>query len=669
MWHSNGHLYAGVNGSAAGGATPATPATYPASCQNRPDGGYTGPAAPQLRPNRQAETDYIFDIHKGKYYGHPNPARCEYVLNAGNPTGYSGNPLFKVDGYPQGQQADPNYDLSHVYDAGLHASADGAIEYKNTGAFGGSFAGKLVVVRYSANQEVVAFDVKDGSTVSTAVTGIAGFTGHNQPLDVTEDVSKGNLYVSQLTNDFSKTNILLLKPQGGSGPAVGSGQVTPRVVVTATAGSAGQSQPVSVRNAGNGPLTITGLAVSGPDAARFTVNRTLPVTVAPGTTLSIPVTFTPTVPGPRGATLTVTTDDPAAPTTAVNLRGLGVKGQGGTNEPSLQWILDTLQIPVNVGDPDPTDNVMPDVSTAIGDEVLISSFQKALFDRPATIEPLSLFGPNGPAANPNVAIVNAHTTGDVTDKTLLFRGPNSANQQVLPAVTDLGEYDTTTPFGFDVTWPGLANRVSYSEDALNTWSPAAPHKIRVYPLKDSTGALVPDAYIIAPEDVPSGVDFQDAAFIVRNVTAATTDTTGQIGVSAPELVFSGVKGSTSAPKQLTVTNGGTTTVTVNAFSTGTAAGSFSVAGAGQSVAPGASATFAVRFTPGGSTVGVQTAALRVATDGADATDLTVGLYGLATNGEQGNNEPPLQGRGDDPRAQDRRRRHRADPRHVVQRDR
>ncbi|MFP5348131.1 MAG: PA14 domain-containing protein, partial [Actinomycetes bacterium] len=85
VWHSNGHLYTGVNGSAAGGSTPATPSPYPAVCANRPDGGYTGPSAPAIIGNSQAETDYIFDVHKGKYYGHPNPMRCEYVLNAGNP--------------------------------------------------------------------------------------------------------------------------------------------------------------------------------------------------------------------------------------------------------------------------------------------------------------------------------------------------------------------------------------------------------------------------------------------------------------------------------------------------------------------------------------------------------------------------------------------------------
>src|SRR4029079_17896571 len=174
VWHSNGNLYVGTNGSAAGGNTPAVPANLPASCANRPDGGYTGPSAPALTNNRQDETDYVFNVKKGKYYGHPNPLRCEYILNAGNPTGYTGNPLFKVNAYPAGQQADPNYDLANVNDAGMHASANGSIEYQNAGAFGVALKGKMVQVRYSANQELVTFDVRPNGSLSSATTGITG---------------------------------------------------------------------------------------------------------------------------------------------------------------------------------------------------------------------------------------------------------------------------------------------------------------------------------------------------------------------------------------------------------------------------------------------------------------------------------------------------------------
>ncbi|MFF5075943.1 Ig-like domain-containing protein [Actinoplanes sp. NPDC000266] len=199
VWHRNGHLYAPTNGSAAGGNTPATPATLPASCARR---GYTGPAVPALSNVPTAETDYVFDVHPGRYYGHPNPVRCEWVLAGGNPTG--GTDPFQVGAYPVGTQPDPNLHLAGIYDAGLHASANGVIEYR-----GGALDGKLLVVRYSAGQDIETFDVAANGTLSNRTVGITGFTGFSQPLDLTQDLTTGFLYVTEL----GASRITLLKPR------------------------------------------------------------------------------------------------------------------------------------------------------------------------------------------------------------------------------------------------------------------------------------------------------------------------------------------------------------------------------------------------------------------------------------------------------------------------
>jgi hypothetical protein len=202
VWHSNGHLYTPTNGSAAGGNTPATPSPLPASCARR---GYTGPSVPALTNVPTAETDYVFDIKRGRYYGHPNPVRCEWVLAGGNPT--AGTDPFEVPAYPVGVQPDPNMDLAGTYDAGLHASADGAIEYKGS-AFGGALNGKLLVVRYSSGQDIETFDVAATGALSNRTTGITGLTGFSQPLDVAEDNATGYLYVTEL----GANRITLLKP-------------------------------------------------------------------------------------------------------------------------------------------------------------------------------------------------------------------------------------------------------------------------------------------------------------------------------------------------------------------------------------------------------------------------------------------------------------------------
>ncbi|WP_206314219.1 Ig-like domain-containing protein [Streptomyces coryli] len=211
VWHSNGHLYAPTNGSAAGGNSPATPTPLPASCGNRridaaTNGAYTGPAVPSLTSNPTAETDYVFDVKKNRYYGHPAPVRCEWVLAGGNPT--SSVDPFEAAAYPVGTQPDRNLDLAGMYDAGLHASADGAVEYRG-GAFGGALRGKLLVVRYSSGQDIEVFTADAGGSLSPPTTGITGFTGFQQPLDITEDSANGNLYVTEL----GASRITLLRPR------------------------------------------------------------------------------------------------------------------------------------------------------------------------------------------------------------------------------------------------------------------------------------------------------------------------------------------------------------------------------------------------------------------------------------------------------------------------
>jgi glucose/arabinose dehydrogenase len=203
VWHRNGHLYAPTNGSAAGGNTPATPSVLPASCARR---GYTGPPVPALTGVPTAETDYVFDVRPGRYYGHPNPVRCEWVLAGGNPTA-AADP-FEVPAYPAGTRPDPNFDLSGTYDAGLHASANGVIEYRGS-AFGGALDGRLLVVRYSSGQDIETFDVAASGALSNRTTGRTGLTGFSQPLDVTQDLATGNLYVTELGAD----RITLLRPR------------------------------------------------------------------------------------------------------------------------------------------------------------------------------------------------------------------------------------------------------------------------------------------------------------------------------------------------------------------------------------------------------------------------------------------------------------------------
>lgn len=555
VWHTNGQLYVPTNGSAAGGNTPATPSPLPAACSKRIDsatnGTYTGPAVPGLTAINTAQSDFLFRVQKNGYYGHPNAKRCEWVLNGGNPS--SGADANQIAQYPVGTLPDRNYRGS-AFDFGEHYSPNGVVEYRN-GAFGGALQGKLLVVRYSAGDDIIA--LAPGTTnpdIQASYVGIPGLSGLVDPLDITEDRRNGNLYVTE----FGANRITLLRPVQDTGtPTMAT---TPsRLIFNDVAGTpASAAKTVTVRNGGSGPLSVSNLAISGTDAAQFRIVSPpgLPATVAAGGSLSLQLVFDPTSAGPKRATLTVSGNDTARPSQTVALRGLGTLGLGGSNEPSLQWILDTYDIPVNVGDSNPADSSLP-TTALLGDEVpmqrmIKASSGSACAECVVTIEPLAVFGPQS-------------TGGEVTNlgwypgatgtRTQLLSVANAAYQSLDPAVSGSTSFDPgSSSFGMSTIWPFFSNREVFSDDTRNTFSGAIPHHVRAYPLKNTDGSLVANSYVIAYEENTSGFDYQDIVFIMRNVQPAPTGGGGgQIAVSnldgvpfADRLAFNRI-GSLSSP--------------------------------------------------------------------------------------------------------------------------
>ncbi|WP_141015148.1 putative Ig domain-containing protein [Nocardioides sambongensis] len=651
LWHSNGHLYVPTNGSAAGGNVPAVPAdaNLPATCANRPDGTYLGRPKVAAQNSNPEETDYVFDVKKDRYYGHPNPARCEYVLNNGNPT--SGADRFENSKYPVGTQPDPNYDLAGVYNAGLHASANGVIEYRG-GAFGGALDGKLLYLRYSSGSDIVSFDVAADGTLSNQTFGVTGSTNMQAPLDLTEDLGTGNIYVAELTQDGRHSAIQLLKPQGGGGGPVGT--ATERLVFSGPTGSTSASRDAVITNTGLEPLVVTGAAVTGGDAGQFELGTapSYPVTVPAGGSARIPVAFDPTSVGVKASTLTVAT---AAGDKTVRLRGLAASGLGGSNEPSLQRVMDTLEIPVNVGDPDPSNASMPATQGLIGDEVPAQVFEKALFDAPISITPLAAYGPqnNDPAVH-----VGWYDAGDPAG---LHRQFSIAADEVQGLMIDPDGQTTNidpgeeTVFGLYSEWPYFSGRKAYTEDALNTWDGTYPHHIRVYPYRERDGSTVANAYVVATEEVPgSPFDSQDIVLLVRNVkpyVATEIDGAELRAVNpdptpfADQIAFNRLQTTADANQKYAETG------TVRITNPGTAAyqvtglpitDTFALVGAPElpfTVAPGQTVDLTVRFTA--TSTKVHNGTLTVQSNAETNPTQVIHLGGLWQSQSEGGQEPNL----------------------------
>jgi hypothetical protein len=537
IWHSNGQLYAPTNGSAAGGNVPAIPSRLPSACDTRIDGkAYTGPKGkPGINGVAQVQKDWLFRIEAGGYYGHPNPLRCEWILNGGNPKSGSGNDgPTEVYVYPGGTQPDPNF-RGADYDFGLNSSPNGSTEYRSN-TFGGALKGRLLVTRYSLPDDIIVLTpgsvANPGSTnhnIVKAEAGLPGLTGFYNPIDVVENPQTGALYVAEL----GLNALTLLEPVASGTPDI---DVEPeRVILNEPVSGSSASMQVIIRNVGTGPLKVSGLSLLGPDAAQFQVsNFSLPKTIPASSAVAATVQFDPTSIGVKNARLRITSNAANNPSVEVELRGLGTLGSGGTQEPSLQWILDTYGYDVQVGDPNPADNLMP-TSWPLGQEVKAQRFERADNANPVLIEPLAVFGPSSTAGQ--VLRFGWYKSGSASQRTELFNVPNSAAQTLNVTVgsgAQLSFDPGTERFGFYSVWPFFGNRSVYSEDALNTFDAETPHHVRVYPLREN-GALAQDTYVVAFEEHTSEHDYNDVVVIVRNVRPAAPtitagpDKSGQIG--------------------------------------------------------------------------------------------------------------------------------------------
>ncbi len=211
LWHSNGRLYAPINGSSAGGTAPGTPdlsngASLPRRIDADLKGTYAEPPVPGLTNVPITEQDTFIRVEKGGYYGHPDPARAEFVLNGGHPTAASSP--YEVPQYPVGTAPDRNWRLP-VFDFGKNLAPCGLIEYKSPAC--PALDGKILVTRFSGGKDILVLAPGRGGEISESISGIDGFTRLASPLSLVEDTSTGYLYVSE----FAAKQITLLRPKAG----------------------------------------------------------------------------------------------------------------------------------------------------------------------------------------------------------------------------------------------------------------------------------------------------------------------------------------------------------------------------------------------------------------------------------------------------------------------
>ena len=116
-----------------------------------------------MRSERLVPAAVMVRIVRGKYYGHPNPSRNEWVLLGGNPT--SDADPWEVDALPVGTQPEKNFDptlLIRDLEKDKGPSADGVCEWTDAGPL----KGRLLFCFYTATRGIHTYKVsQDGRSV------------------------------------------------------------------------------------------------------------------------------------------------------------------------------------------------------------------------------------------------------------------------------------------------------------------------------------------------------------------------------------------------------------------------------------------------------------------------------------------------------------------------
>lgn len=166
------------------------------------------------------------------------------------------------------------------------------------------------------------------------------------------------------------------------------------------------------------------------------------------------------------------------------------------------------------------------------------------------------------------------------------------------------------------------------------------------PLAPLWGCTAPNPDLETPADLAAGADLREDPSDLSDPPPGPDLTTplGELRAEPAELVFSTVRGGATASQSVVLTASRGPVTVAGLTSDGAAAVAFP-----QDTPPlpttlldGKSLSVPVRFAPAGNQGGVLAARLLVSYGVGARTTLVVGLYGLSTQGQMGNNEPPLQ---------------------------
>jgi Fibronectin type III domain len=304
---------------------------------------------------------------------------------------------------------------------------------------------------------------------------------------------------------------------------------------------------LTIRNTGGSPITISSLHVTGPYSIVFAragagtagADVAFPHSLAAGDVIHVQVQFDYCragcdplpLKGVQYGTLVATSNDPGHTTESVVLAGAWQQTSGGTDElPLVTFINQVLGIPTRlVGGTDAQGkykgiNYGNGLVAAVGDEVLspywnatgtVGVRQIIATHTQGGSEPLFWYPEGSP--------LSAHTflSQAGTDWQTLLPGGSAGPRAE-------GTFSPSGTFGFRVNGGDTPTGDDWSDDTFNTTvndvrhgclGPCG-HHIRFYPLKNASGAFVPNTYLMCVDSLGVNLDFNDEDYIVSGITPA-----------------------------------------------------------------------------------------------------------------------------------------------------
>jgi hypothetical protein len=363
---------------------------------------------------------------------------------------------------------------------------------------------------------VVSFSVGQDGRLG-GPTEIGGLNGLSGPVDLAEDPSTGNVYVSEL----DAARLTLFRPRGRvSVTNLDPAPYTDRVAFNRIATPADASQrfhetaTIRVSNTGGIETRITGLPVTGP----FEVISppSLPFSLAPGTSTNIDVRFNATTGTVATGSLSVQTD---AGNRTVALAGYGQTLSENGQEPSVPQMLQVFGYRTQL----PADMNNHGAYVAQADEVLAPYWSRLDAGRPVRLTQLAAYHTQGstgsaywhPRDSSEATLIGTHS--GVWAQSVLPR-QDGENAPVTRTFTP-----TAAAFGFrvDGEWSDPTRNDSAVDRANGCTAEQCGSHVRFFRVRDRAGALVAGSYLLVMDYSGFNYDFNDNVYLLENVTPAT----------------------------------------------------------------------------------------------------------------------------------------------------